>query len=69
MISGLIILICLLLYVIGAVLVYGNTSKKLNEQNKEPSPEEAKTLMYMIALYPLFYSEINLIIKHCDERK
>lgn len=62
-------IIFLILYTIGAVLAYVKTGDKIYKQNKQPSEEEAKLLMCMILFYPLFFAEINTIIKHMEQKR
>lgn len=57
------------LYLLGAWLVYRQTNQKVNDQNIELIPEEAQMLMGMILLYPLYYSEIDIILKHANRVK
>lgn len=65
-----IVFLCVVLsYVAGVLVVYHQANNKMNAQNKEPSPEEARLLMFMIFCFPLYYPEINLIIKHCSLKK
>jgi hypothetical protein len=57
------------LYILGIYFVYKKTNKKLNYLNKKVSPTESTLLMQMIVFYPIFYPEIDIIIKHCESEK
>lgn len=57
------------IYLIGLFVTYKITNQKMNKLNLQPSPEEAGMLLRLIALYPLFYPEIEVFLKTCNKKQ
>ncbi len=57
----------ILLYFIGLILVYAKTNNDMNMNNIKPNGDEARMLLMLIVLYPIFYPEISVFLHTCDK--
>lgn len=60
---------CLILYIVGFYYVYNKTNTQMNKLKIHPNSQEIGILFKLIILYPIFYPEIEVLLKTCTLEK